>query len=425
MSITPIASIPWSGNLPGYAAVAGSFWACAVPNAGTIRLSTGETIALPAPVNDVRVSRGGKWAWQRHDTGDIYEGLTRVGPGFGRNSFLYVGETLRLQPEAFPPDQGWAYVDASGSIVTFGAFYSHPPLANAVQYPDVWIGQGQESGCCVYVPGETAPRLLLAGNCDFFSVDRIGEAFTIAIVNDAAHLTTILAASLGDLTALPFVHASVPLPAPSPAPAPEPVMSVPDTELARLDASLRARASLLTPNADCRPFIVAVANDLGGRWGLNGKRGNATDPSKDVLDYLDASNTVWLFDVIGDATDGSGPGANTLNIPTNSNVENHPNGDGAIWIDPKTIGGEPTSAPIETPTPPPAPSPDLTPLLADVAALKVRISALENAPQPQLPDLSAYAKHGDAVTVTGHMTLNFFGASVKTQDATLTGTITK
>ena len=176
-------------------------------------------------------------------------------------------------------------------------------------------------------------------------------------------------------------------------------MSVPQAEINRLETSLHTFAAMLTPNADCRPFIVAVAKDLGGKWGLNGKRGNAADLSKDVLDYLDGG-TVWLFDVIGDATIGDGPGANTLNVPTSGDVEHHTNGDGAIWIDPASLSA---STPPTIPLPPVETPSDhqlildlqnrvteLQRMLVDTAReLGDAITALQQKPAPPVPALVA------------------------------------
>jgi hypothetical protein len=48
-------------------------------------------------------------------------------------------------------------------------------------------------------------------------------------------------------------------------------------------------------------FVREVARRLGGRWGLNGKRGNAGDPSKDVLAWDIPGALPQIFDVLGDA----------------------------------------------------------------------------------------------------------------------------
>ncbi len=51
---------------------------------------------------------------------------------------------------------------------------------------------------------------------------------------------------------------------------------------------------------DGLPFVRAVAQALGGRWGLNGKRGNPNDPSGDILAYDFPGQWPQLFDVLLD-----------------------------------------------------------------------------------------------------------------------------
>lgn len=49
------------------------------------------------------------------------------------------------------------------------------------------------------------------------------------------------------------------------------------------------------------PFVREVARRLGGRWGLNGKRGNPNDLSGDVLAWNIPGHLPQLFDVIYDS----------------------------------------------------------------------------------------------------------------------------
>ncbi len=134
--------------------------------------------------------------------------------------------------------------------------------------------------------------------------------------------------------------------------------------------------------------------------------------SQDSVIYVPANATVKLFSGAGDPH----PAAPVWIVGGAPRDTDHP-----IYPDPATFG----ASPMPPPDPPPSPSPDprFAALQAEIDAIKAQLAAL---PPPGPPvDLSAYAKHGDAVTVTGHMTLNFFGSSIRTQDATLTGTITK
>ena len=55
------------------------------------------------------------------------------------------------------------------------------------------------------------------------------------------------------------------------------------------------------PYDDPLPFIREVAKRLGGRWGLNGKRGNANDPSGDLLAWDMPGTLPQCWDVLQDA----------------------------------------------------------------------------------------------------------------------------
>lgn len=306
-----LSRITFTSGLPAYAdAAAGGFYAQSLSEAQAIQLPSGR-VALPALVNDVRVSRGGKWAWQRHDTGDIYEGLTRVGPGWGRGSFLYVGEILTLKTGPFPPDQGWAYVDASGRIVTNGECRTNPPLAIAVKYADIWIGQGQESGLCCYIPGESSPRLILAGNADFCTVDRLDDVFILTVTNDAAHVATVFTMTLAELRACPFVTtqpapASSPQPLPSPLPEPTPMSVAPN--LSSLLNTVASHYNLADNSlANCAAIVhefVEAARQADPQWGYISKVAGETQyegRSQDSAAYGQASPvSVKLISGAGD-----------------------------------------------------------------------------------------------------------------------------
>lgn len=165
-------------------------------------------------------------------------------------------------------------------------------------------------------------------------------------------------------------------------------MPIPQSEFDRANAVLHARAALLVRDTPSFPFLVAVAQQLGGKWGLNGKRGNRTDPSRDVLTYLDGG-VVHLYDVIGDAWDpATGKGANTLGS-VGGEGETHPNGEGGVWLDPFAFPSPitlpppppppPTPVPVPTPPPPPAPPLDLSPIVAGLAVLATAIASLGEA----------------------------------------------
>jgi hypothetical protein len=211
--VKTVATIPFTGSLPARGDVAGNFFAVSRPDLQAMYLSTGGlTIALPEPANDVRVSAAGQWAWngQISDPGKLYRGTTPAGPVYGQSAYLFVGEDLRSFADAatWQATSGWAYVDEAGQIVYGSVVRTCPPLAMAVKFHDVWIGQGTTGGLCCYFPGEDSPRLILAGNADTVRVSRTGDTFRILVVNNPAHLTTILEVTLDELTALPPIVAS-------------------------------------------------------------------------------------------------------------------------------------------------------------------------------------------------------------------------
>jgi hypothetical protein len=77
------------------------------------------------------------------------------------------------------------------------------------------------------------------------------------------------------------------------------------------------------PGDDPLAFVDTVARCLGGRWGLNGKRGNPNDPSRDVLAWDIPGHPPQLFDVLVDSG-----GANKISWQPLRY------GPGAVWIRP-------------------------------------------------------------------------------------------
>lgn len=77
----------------------------------------------------------------------------------------------------------------------------------------------------------------------------------------------------------------------------------PAGEIARAQAMLQDVADELGfgPYDDPLPFIREVARRLGGRWGLNGKRGNPNDPSTDLLAWNMPGTLPQCWDVLLDA----------------------------------------------------------------------------------------------------------------------------
>jgi hypothetical protein len=126
-------------------------------------------------------------------------------------------------------------------------------------------------------------------------------------------------------------------------------------------------------------FIILAAQALkrfDARFGMNGKRGNASDPSSDAIAY-GAGRSVLVIDVIvGAGEHGTNPGAITWNDVTGFGP--------GVYVDPDAHApvvacgtSTPKPNPGETPKPnpptpvPPAPAPvDLTPVLGELAAVR-------------------------------------------------------
>lgn len=120
-------------------------------------------------------------------------------------------------------------------------------------------------------------------------------------------------------------------------------------------------------------WIKAVASALhatDARWGLNAKRdGPASDLSLDVVTFRlgPTDRHVQVFDICGAC--GSASARPVWNDITNHATIGQPGT--ARWVKPDAPAPQPTP----TPTPAPAPSVDLSPVLAEIAALKAALLA--------------------------------------------------
>lgn len=278
-----------------------------------------------------------KFAGKAHGTGNCWEWIagkwTEHGPTNGTNGFVYdlAGNLHIIAPGPDVNSQGYRR-NADGSIsdgrLTYGPFHG------LSEYSDLgdglYIGQGDPdhgTPTGVILWDGKNNRLLQAGHSTFLRVDRAGEA--VAITFSTPSGCVFLQTTMAELRSLPVVSAKPPEKKPDPPAKPEPpkMPQVPQSEIDRALAALHAVASEtgFGPNQPPLPFVRAVAQRLGGKWGLNGKRGNANDPSGDILAFDFAGAQPQLFDVLGDAG-----GANT---PQFSALE-YPQSAGAVWLNP-------------------------------------------------------------------------------------------
>jgi hypothetical protein len=140
-------------------------------------------------------------------------------------------------------------------------------------------------------------------------------------------------------------------------------------------------------------FTDAVASRLyreDARWGRNGKRGNVNDPSHDAIAYrTDASPFgVAVVDIIGAA--GSADARPAWIDQTDATIAAGTTG---VWVAPSGVlppclsGG-----PVPPVVGPPPPSADLSAVLAALARIEERLTALERRPSPDLALLTRYVE---------------------------------
>jgi hypothetical protein len=91
------------------------------------------------------------------------------------------------------------------------------------------------------------------------------------------------------------------------------------------------------PNMPPLPYVRAVAQRLGGEWGLNGKRGNPNDPSGDILAYR-LPGQPQLYDVLQDGGGANGVAWQPLEYPQTA---------GAVWLDPGAPEPQPQPEPSD------------------------------------------------------------------------------
>ena len=354
--------VDWDGGIPGYADITPTDWVVSVPNRQALHHASGAWTSLPEKANQVALSLGGKWAWQGHESGLVYAGLVSTNRlGYGQNSFLYVGEELRVISDVATYQAtagGWRYVDQAGQLVSYGATYSGPPLWEFTDFGDVRIGQGPENadGICLTLAGGVV-RQLVPGEFHNIRVKRQGEHFFICAVNYPEHYSLGLHATLADFAAAPFL---TPLP-PIVIPVPNPPMPTYDakTPSTWTDAQLK----------------VWIAEEL------------AKARSTDDPDY-------W-FKVMREASKGNDADYWAYRISI---------GDGAGRATTPS-----TPPPTPEPTPAPIPDPRVEELMGQVATLTAQLEALKLQVSALASLVATKPSKGDPIEVTG--TVSAFGFS--------------
>lgn len=263
---------------------------------------------------------------------------------------------------------GYQYCDDGGNMVSRLDTY---PVRNGLnewtERAGIVIGQGNADGGIRVWAGNLLRRLL-DGYYIFVNYNRVGNDVTICAWN-APGRVVIIDTTLDELAALPAVSVVVaPTPppvTPNPKQEPKPMPTIPESEIARAKAEIAAHP--LGDNLPDMPWTEARVANLGGDWGLNGKRGDPNNPSHDIFAYRwtrDVTQQPILVDVLGD-----GGGANIESFQ----ILPWPEPAGAVWIAPRSVVPAPG-----TPTPPPTASSPGSQIDAELAALLKRLVALEN-----------------------------------------------
>lgn len=302
--------------------------------------------------------QNGAGNYEVNSDGDIM----RVGDSFGVNPVIYDLQGNLIQATA--SHQGFRYVGPDNRPRTGDETYRAGSLYEYTDAGDVRIGQGQESGCIVEIDGKR--RVLETGHCTFIRVQFDSAMFAITIVKLQENKTVIYWLTRPELAALPELVSPADPPKDEPKdPKPEePMPFIPEQEVKRAKemlSTVRVQTGF-GPGKPPFPYVKEVAARLGGKWGLNGKRGNKNDPSTDILAYKlsdDPSIQPIIVDVVVDGGGANGEAFGVLEYPQEF---------GAVWIAP----GSPQDATgdVPEPTPDPTPSFDPKPLLERLNALE-------------------------------------------------------
>lgn len=326
------------------ATVGGAF--CALRWDLHIQTSTG-TIPLPGEnVLFLRLSRSGQIAGQAHVTGKalLWNGSVwnNAGTTHGVSPCVFDAAGNLVVATLAQGSQGYRYCASDGRLVTGDETYADPArqIWEYTTYGDVTIGQGN-TGCLTISP--YGRRMLALGDCRFVRFSREGNRCAVAMVRPG--VATFFWFDVSELASLPLEVIGDPGGGGGGGGGGNPVPEVPAAEQQRAQAML---ASVRTetgfgPNQPPLPYVRRVAQRLGGKWGLNGKRGNVNDPSGDILAYDFAGAQPQLYDVLGDGGGANSPQFGALEYPQTA---------GAVWLHPGVEepgggGGDPQPPDLE------------------------------------------------------------------------------
>jgi hypothetical protein len=349
---------------------------------GVVRFPPGETFGTMFN----RVTTGRCFAGLKHDGGGLAENINGVwrdvpGPFAGSSPLIYDlnGQLIHdpiVYADGSVSSQGYRYLDENGKPVTGQDTYSTPDgtINQFSVYRGVIFGQGHEGG--LVVRGWDGITRLLASESPFdIRVQGIGPMVAVSFWDAQRDglCAYVYIDTLAAFLALPPVAVSAPAPTPAPVPVPQPkpepkpMPTVPQSEIDRAKAALATEHVLRNfgSNMDPLPYVRAAAQRLGYPWGLNGKRGDANNPSGDILAYDFPGAQPQLFDVLGDAGGANAPQFSALEYPQQA---------GAVFIRVEADA----SVPVPVPSQPPAPRGAGAQIDAELTALLTRLAALEN-----------------------------------------------
>jgi hypothetical protein len=153
------------------------------------------------------------------------------------------------------------------------------------------------------------------------------------------------------------------------------IVEIPSAQIERAREALRQvrEETGFGAGMDPLPYVRTVAERLGYPWGLNGKRSNVNDISRDILAYDVPGQQPILVDVLIDAGGQNG---------ATFDIKNWPEPAGAIFIQVRPPSPFPPPGPEPLPTPTPAickiPEGQIGQLLIELAALRLTVTSLND-----------------------------------------------